>query len=170
MGRLFIDLAGKRFERIIVVQKTNMKVGTHIVWRCICDCGKEILISSDCLRSGRTKSCGCLGISIRREIATKHGCSTRYKKTREYSTWSSMIQRCTNQKHKSYKNYGGRGIKICDEWRNSFSNFLAYLKSNNMFPRPIGFSIDRINNDGNYESGNIKWSTPTEQNNIRILT
>jgi hypothetical protein len=95
----------------------------------------------------------------------RHGHALNYGKTKEYQTWIDMKTRCTNPKYKYYKDYGGRGIKVCDEWLYSFENFLAYLKDNNMYPKPAGLSIDRIDNDGNYEPGNIRWATMSEQNN-----
>jgi hypothetical protein len=88
----------------------------------------------------------------------------RGRMTNEYKTWAHMVQRCTNPKHKSFKDYGGRGIKVCKEWLHSFGNFLAYLKANNMYPKPAGTSIDRPNNDGHYEPGNIRWATKSQQN------
>jgi hypothetical protein len=89
------------------------------------------------------------------------------RNTREYKTWCDMKFRCMNPNYHHYKNWGGRGIKVCDEWLDSFSNFLQYIKDNNMFPKPNGLTLERINNDGNYEPGNIRWATHTEQNRNR---
>ena len=88
----------------------------------------------------------------------------RNKKSNEYKTWTEIKSRCMNPRKSGYKYYGGRGIQVCNEWLYSFENFLNYLKSNNMYPKPAGLSIDRINNDGNYEPGNIRWATQSQQN------
>jgi hypothetical protein len=102
-----------------------------------------------------------LSVGRRKELAGKHFCT-------EYLTWRSMIDRCINTVSPTYKNYGGRGIKVCEEWLVSFPRFIAYLKKNKMYPKPDGLSLDRINNDGNYEPGNIRWATPKQQaNNTR---
>ena len=155
-----IDLTGKRFGLLFVTERTNKRTKCrHVVYQCICDCGKETFVSSNSLRSDGTMSCGCLGI----KNAIKHGNAINNIRTGEYYTWSGMIQRCTNSNNPRFKDYGGRGVKVCKEWLHSFKNFLAYLKDNNMYPRPAEMSIDRIDNDGNYEPGNIRWATALQQ-------
>ena len=122
-----------------------------------CDCGTEKEIMDSSVKRGNTKSCGCLLRENGRKTAklnTTHG--MRY--TKEYECWKSMKQRCSNPNKDGYKNYGGRGIKVCDRWLNSFENFYA-----DMGPKPVGHSIDRINNDGNYEPKNCKWSSNSDQ-------
>ena len=148
------NLIGCRFANLLVVTKTKRRIGRKVVYKCLCDCGKNVFVRSDNLTQKHTKSCGCLII--------KHG-HARGSRTREYKTWHHMIQRCYYKKDDSYKNYGGRGIKVYYKWRVSFVNFLNYLKNNNMFPKPVGKSIDRVNNDGNYCPGNIRWATLIEQ-------
>jgi len=118
---------------------------------CRCDCGSEKAYRRYCLESGSTRSCGC----YRTELRTTHGKS----KTRSYRSWMGMILRCHNKDNKGYGDYGNRGIKVCSRWRYSFKNFFA-----DMGERPEGLSIDRINNEGNYESSNCRWATMAQQN------
>ena len=120
-------------------------------WLFKCDCKNEKVISVSAVKKGNTKSCGCLY----RKARTIHGMS----RTRTYKSWNAMKNRCLNKRCKDYKDYGGRGITICDRWMR-FENFFE-----DMGERPIGKSIDRINNDGNYCKSNCKWSTPKEQSN-----
>lgn len=123
------------------------------IWKCQCSCGNITSVRADSLKNGTTKSCGCLV----KEITTTHGQSYSV----EYQTWASMKDRCSNSNSENFINYGGRGISVCDRWLNSFENFY-----NDIGDRPSDdHSIDRINNDGNYEPGNCKWSTSEEQNN-----
>jgi hypothetical protein len=167
MNGSYKNLIGRKYGYLTVIEKTSQRTHKEIVWKCHCDCGKETLVIAGNLRSGRTRSCGCYESKNRDRFIEKnivHGCAGKDTKTVEYKTWASMIQRCTNQKNKYFKDYGGRGIKICQEWLYSFENFLAYLKANGMYPRPVGMSIDRFpNNDGNYEPGNIRWATSLQQ-------
>ena len=120
---------------------------------CICDCGKEYSVRIAKLRSGETKSCGCWRSQRMSEANTTHG----MRDTRVYQAWLSMRKRTTNQNLKSWKNYGGRGIDVCERWK-TFENFYADMGD----PLP-GQSIDRIDNDGNYEPSNCRWATPIQQ-------
>lgn len=122
-----------------------------------CSCGNEKEISISHVKSGHTKSCGCYAREININRYLKHG----MKKSSEWSIWSGIKKRCYNKKSKSYKHYGGRGICMCDDWKNSFENFY-----NDMGPRPSKkHSINRINNDKNYNKENCKWATQKEQCN-----
>ena len=151
----FIDLTSKRFGRLVVIEKTDHKSNRSVVWRCKCDCGNETLVRNDSLRNGNTQSCGCLKKEQVSKAKTTHGKSY----SPEYCSWYSMKARCYNPNHKHYKNYGGRGITVCDRWKDSFENFLA-----DMGPRPSSKrSIDRIDVNGNYEPENCRWSTDVDQ-------
>lgn len=147
------DMSGRRFGKLTVLGYVGRNKFDHHLWLCRCDCGNETLKTTSSLNSGRTVACGCYNAS------RKHG----KVGTPEYATWSAMNQRCATPGHQAYADYGGRGIRVCDRWSHSFENFLA-----DMGPRPgKGYSLDRIDNDGNYEPGNCRWSTQEQQMNNR---
>lgn len=153
----FKDLAGKDFNNIKVLEFSHTirySVRTpHHFWKCQCHCGNVFIIDGTALKSGQ-RSCGCLQYLLISEANKGHGLT----KTSAHSTWGRIKQRCYNPKCSQYHNYGGRGIKMCDRWQ-SFENFLA-----DMGQRPADkTSIDRINNDGDYEPGNCRWATSKEQ-------
>jgi len=155
-----LDLKGKRFGRLVVIRYEKMKNGNSC-WRCLCDCGRKISVQGRSLGAGNTRSCGCLAseLSSARVLRKPPGLLHGGTYTPEYRVWAHMKQRCTNSKLKEWKNYGGRGIRVCVRWRESFAAFLSDIG-----PRPAGKSIDRYpNNDGNYEPGNCRWATPLEQ-------
>lgn len=144
---------GDKFTRWTVLENRGIIKG-RTCFRCECECGNIKTVRSDHLRSGRTKSCGCLW----REAITTHGMT----ESPEYRIWWAMIQRCTNLKDRNYKIYGGRGITVCKEWKNSFAVFFK-----DMGERPGGLTIERIDNDLGYYKENCKWATCTEQGRNR---
>jgi hypothetical protein len=145
-----LNLTGHRYGKLIVVEEAPPLRASrrHVMWRCRCDCGREIEVRSVRLRGGHTTSCGCLA-------AKQNG----LRKHPLYGTWIQMMHRCMNPDHVSYANYGGRGVKVCERWRD-LKNFVA-----DMGPRPsVAHQIDRFpNNDGNYEPGNVRWALPNAQ-------
>lgn len=146
------SLEGKMFGRLLACWPAGRK-GNTVWWMCICVCGVSKVVRGHSLTIGDTRSCGCLRV----EIPTKHGHCPRTSQTPEYVTWRGMRSRCNNPKSKAYRYYGARGIKICTRW-NRFGKFLLDMGS-----RPKGKTLDRINNDGDYEPGNCRWATNDEQ-------
>lgn len=158
-----IDLTGQRFGRLVVIGRAGRSEKGQAIWHCRCDCGNDTEILSISLRRGATKSCGCLlRESVReRNIArnTVHGAS----RTRLYNTWRGMRERCENPAHKSYSDYGGRGISVCVEWKD-FTVFQKWALSSGY---KDGLSIDRIDSDGNYEPPNCRWADKQQQSRNR---
>lgn len=157
-----IDLTGQRFGRLVVIEKDENRNGksTNAYWKCKCDCGNEVSVISKSLRNGETKSCGCYRSEYWKGQMTTHGMS----QSRIAHIWYSMRQRCANPSNPAYSEYGGRGIKVCDEWDNSFSSFCDWAMRSGYSEK---LSIDRIDNDGDYTPTNCKWSTAKEQANNR---
>ncbi|MBQ4495407.1 MAG: hypothetical protein II968_06525 [Selenomonadaceae bacterium] len=161
------DLTGQRFGRLTVLEYAGMK-RRCAQWKCQCDCGNEIITDGCSLRRGRTKSCGCLNKEMFLQRVTKHNMSDTWI----YKTWGGMKARCENSANGRYYDYGGRGITVCDEWRDDFQAFFDYVSKLDHFGEE-GYTLDRIDNDGNYEPGNVRWATDAEQrgnkrNNVTI--
>lgn len=152
MTRL-INLTGKKFGRLVVLERANNT--SPVYWRCLCDCGKTHNVQGAHLKTGNVTSCGCFANEITSVRSKKHGLHN----TPEYKTWQQMKERCFNQSGKDYNRYGGRGITVCQDWANSFERFFEHVGW-----RPENCkSLDRIDNNGHYEPGNVRWATPAEQ-------
>lgn len=152
----FKDLAGQQFGRLKVLKVAADRKR----WICECSCGKRKEVNGYCLRKGISRSCGCLQKERARAAQLKHGDTNHNGAiSREYVCWRSMRSRCSNRNNKSWDRYGGRGIKVCERWEKSFENFLADMGRK---PSPE-HSIERMENSSNYEPGNCKWATRSEQ-------
>ena len=164
-----INRIGERFGRLVVLGPVSYTPTGRLQWLCLCDCGQQKVIAYDNLRDGHTNSCGCIH---REQLAArnrKHG----LVKHPLYGTWSQMIMRCINPNTISYPVYGSRGICVCQRWIESFPNFLADVS---LLPDygADGYTLDRIDNDGNYEPGNVRWASHAVQrrnsHQIRLIT
>lgn len=148
------DLAERRFGRLKVIRFDKRTAYGAMKWLCICDCGKRTSVFYGCLVGGKTKSCGCLASERAIYRGLKHGKS----KGRIYTSWNAMKMRCLNSRNLIFKNYGGRGIKVCKRWM-KFENFYK-----DMGERPEGMNLGRINNNGDYKPSNCRWETQKQQN------
>lgn len=156
MGKI-IDITGLKFGRLTVVKYSGIS-RHYATWECICDCGRIVTVAGVSLRKGNTTSCGCYLKERITQTHRKHG----YSGTKIYYVWRAIKKRCTNPADKEFDTYGGRGIKICDEWENDFGIFLSYVSKLPHYGEK-GYTIDRIDNDGNYEPGNLRMATYSQQ-------
>lgn len=145
------DITGERFGKLVALGPVKREIGKHITWLCQCDCGNTTQVRSSSLRSGVTLSCGCL-----------HGENHNKSHDSLYRQWVGVIQRCTNPNSQNYHHYGGRGIRVCHEWLTSFAAYYAHVSRLPNYAAP-GHTLDRIDNDGDYEPSNVRWSTHNEQ-------
>ena len=150
------DLTGKRFGRLVVIAATEERQHRKVVWKCKCDCGNESYANSGALLSGRTRSCGCLMHESRGKSRITHHKS----KSRLYVLYNGIKARCLNPNNKAFKWYGGKGIKICDEWLNDFQAFYEWAMANGYAK---GLTIDRIDSEKDYCPENCRWITIQEQ-------
>lgn len=161
------DLTGQKFGRLTVIQRTKNNKYGNLMWLCQCECGKQKIVRGSHLKGKRIQSCGCLAFEIAKEKMIERNFVHGKKGTKIYAIWKAIKQRCFNPNNAMYHNYGGRGITICEEWKNNFQAFYDHVSKLPHFNEK-GYSLDRINNDGNYEPNNVKWSTAKEQaNNTR---
>ena len=149
----FRDLNGVKFGRLLAIRVYGISAG-KTDWLCACDCGAAPIVRGTHLTAGKVKSCGCFANERVAQLNKTHGLS----KTRTYRIWRNMLNRCYYEKHREFKYWGGRGITVCNDWRKSFMNFYQ-----SMGEAPSWASIDRIDNDGNYEERNCRWATNKEQ-------
>lgn len=153
VDRRLRHFAGTKYGMLTLLHLVERKLGGN-KWLVRCDCGTEKVMYARDVCSGHTQSCGCTSNARRAEKHITHGLT----ETREYSTWCHILGRCNNPTDHKYSIYGGRGIKVCERWQLSFVNFLE-----DMGAAPVGHSIDRINNDGNYEPNNCRWANAKTQ-------
>ncbi len=154
-----LDLTGSKIGRLSVLSSTEKRYRGQIVWLCRCDCGKLTEVFTGNLISGNTKSCGCLQREIARNIKLKHGDNCNKKRVRLYRIYHQIKQRCLNRNHSAFKRYGGRGIKVCAEWLNSYPAFKAWALANGYHD---DLTIDRIDSDGDYCPENCRWISLSE--------
>jgi len=157
------NLIGKKFDRLTVIKLIGKNKHKQFIWECLCNCGNKTIVNTYRLKAGKVKSCGCLRTETTIKRSLKHGHNKRNKRSKTYATWAHMIQRCFDKNCKEYEYYGKRKITVCNRWNpkkgGSFENF---LKDMGECPGK-GYSLDKINNDGDYYEKNCHWATNKQQ-------
>lgn len=156
-----LDLKNQKFGRLRALNYEYSKHKKHY-WKCECDCGNNVIVCASQLSSGKTKSCGCLRKEVAKQTAMQTHTTHGLTRTKIYNIWSGIKKRCYKENYVHYKNYGGRGITVCEEWKNDFINFYNWAIENGY---KDNLTIDRINVNGNYEPSNCRWITIKEQQN-----
>ena len=156
---IYIDLTGQRFGRLVVIKRAGTAKDGRALWLCCCDCGNEITTSSANLVRGHSKSCGCFRIERIIESHKAHGDGKHRERNRLYHIWGDMKHRCSNPNCRAYKNYGGRGITVCEEWQ-QYQPFRDWALHNGYSDE---LTLDRMDTNGNYEPDNCRWITKQEQ-------